>query len=257
MRYHEILEAAPRIPTKYLVDPDTDLALNAQGQWSQSPYLGAVKASTGDGYYAQIHIPQAVWVAMVQQNPHKWAGHAPETFFNEVGNQRPPMRVRFADPRQAAYFAQEVLYGGDWETKDIIEDFFEQQYLGGDGALWQEIKSQVPQFEGTPLGAGDEQTYFADPEEFNRRREAAKQARTQAKNADNYAPGMERKIKNELMSFYLKNSKLAQKRFGMKFKHKGELEQAIEAVIADKGVDYFTTAPGAVKLKDIASLPMK
>lgn len=258
MRYHEILEAAaPRIPARYLIDPETDLALNAEGQWSRSPYLGAVKSSTGSGYVAQIHIPQAVWVAMVQQNPHKWSGHAPETFFNEVGNQRPPMRVAFADPRQAAYFAQEVLYGGDWDTKDVIEDYFEQQYLGGQGEIWQHIKSQVPQYEGKPLGADDEETYFADPEAFNSRREAAKKAQTQAKNASNYEPEMLKKIKSQLSDFYVKNPKLAQKRLGIKFKHRSQLEQVINDVVDSLGVNYFVTAPGSVKFKDLASLPLK
>ena len=259
MRYREIFEAsAAHIPAQYMIDDATDLALNTEGQWSKSPYLGAVAASNRKGYLAQINIPQEIWRQLIQQNPHKWSDKLPPAYFNEQGQSRPPIRVAFADPRQAAWFMQEVLYGGD--AKDLIEDYLEQ-YLGGPGDLWKDLLSKVPTFDGEPLTSADEKDYFADPEVFRQRREerrkAAQDAKTAATNASNYHPEMSRKIKRELVNFFLKNSQLAKRRFGQKFKTRQELEQAVDHVVDQKGVDYFVTAPGSVKLKDIASLPMK
>jgi hypothetical protein len=175
MLYSELFEFAPNIPQKYMIDDETDLALNAPEQWTQSPYLGAVKSPDGKGYIAQIHIPQAVWVDMVQNNPAKWA-NAPKTFFNSVGNQRQAMRVHFDDPRQAAWFAQEVLYGGDWAPKDIIEDYFEEKYCGGDGAVWRDIKRSAQTLMALRYKVTDKDRYFKDPEEFRRHVQQQKNA---------------------------------------------------------------------------------
>jgi hypothetical protein len=247
MRFQEILEAASRLPGKYMVDDSTDLALNLPNQWSQSPYLGAVKSPNG-GYMAQIHVPQDVWVAMVEQNPHKWS-KAPRSFFNPTPNQRPSMIVQgFKDPRQAAWFAQEVLYGGDHKTLDIVEDYFDQRYNEGSGELWKSIRSQTPSFDGEALTAADEQTFFANRDEH-------KKAQTVQKNTADYDKTMKTKIRDTLVAFYTKNKALAKKRLG-NIKSINQLGQAVDQAIERLGVNHFVTAPGSVKLKDVASLAL-
>jgi len=245
MRYSEIIEAAANLPTKYEIDPDTDLAMNLPNQWSQSPYLGAVKAKSGSGYIAQIHIPQAIWTSMVDQNPAKWS-NAPASFFNETGNQRIPMIVgRFADPRQAAWYAQEVLFGGDIQPKEIIEDYFDEKYNDGDGSVWRGLKQNVPAFEGTALTAADEAQFFAT-------RGNSPEA-VQKKNTDEYNRAMPAKIKKAMYDLFSHNRDLAKKRLGFK----GSLEQLkvkIDQLVDQRGVDFFMTAPGSVKMKDLASL---
>ena len=248
MRYSEIFEAAPNIPQKYLIDDETDLALNLPSQWTQSPYLGAVKNPKGDGYIAQIHIPQEVWVRMVEQNPQKWS-NAPESFFKSVGNQRIAMRVGFADPRQAAWFTQEVLYGGDHPPIEVFESFFDEKYNGGNGELWRSLKKQVPHFEGAPIASEDEAEYFANPEEFRKKAQIHK-------NTSAYYEKMPGKIKKALLDFFSRNQALFKKRTGQKPKSQNEMSSMIDALVDKLGIEHFVTGPGSVKMKDIASLTL-
>lgn len=248
MRYYELFEFAPNIPQKYMVDDETDLALNLPSQWTQSPYLGAVKSPKGEGYVSQIHIPQTVWTAMVDQTPSKWS-NAPKSFFNATGNQRPSMRVSFADPRQAAWFSQEALYGGDWSAQDVIEDYFEELYCGGDGAVWRHVKSQVPSFEGAPLESKDEAEWMANHAE-------RKKQITVQNNTSDYNAKMPEKIKAELLAFYSKNKQITRKRFGSNIKSLNDLKHAISDKVDEKGIDFFLTVPGGVKLKNIPSLSL-
>lgn len=246
MRFHEIIgEAASNLPTKYEIDPETDLAMNPPQQWSQSPYLGAVRSKGGKGYMAQIHVPQSVWVQVVDHKQGKW-GNAPKSFFNDTGNQRPAMIVDgFADPRQAAWFTQEVLYGGELPPADIIEDYFDERYNAGDGSIWRSIKDHIPQFSGEPLTAQDEEAFFAAQDQKSAENVVKK-------NTSDYERQMPLKIKKALVDFYSKNRALAKKRLGTDSLN--GIDAAADKLIASKGVAFFMTSPGSVKMKDIASL---
>lgn len=245
MRWNEIInEFAVDLPSKYEIDPETNLAMNLPKQWSQSPYLGAVKSSKGSGYMAQIHIPQHVWSEVIDQKKGKWR-NAPDSFFHETGNRRPSMIISgFQDPRRAAWIAQEVLFGG--HTAEIIEDYFDERYNGGDGSIWRSLASKAPSFTGKPLDASDEEKFFSQ-------RDPKNPAVIQKKNADAYNSMMPDKIKKALVDFYSQNRSLAKKRLGFNGSL-AQLEDVVDKLIASKGVEYFVTTPGSVKLKDIASL---
>jgi hypothetical protein len=245
MRWIEILESATRMPEKYLIDQDTGLALNLPNQWSESPYLGAVRDSKNGGYMAQVHIPQMVWSDMVSDNPGKW-NNAPESFFQPVGNRRPSMIVQFNDPRQAAWFSQEVLYGGDFSTREVIESYFDERYNKSSGEIWRNIKAKAPDFSGEALKSSDEERIFANSEEQK------KQVQMQ-KNASEYEPKMISRIKTHLLDFYTRNKAFAAKKLG-KFKSLRELESLIDDVINKLGVEHFVTSAGSVRLKNASDI---
>ena len=253
MRFSDIYESSlyefvsSSDTSKFPVDADTGLMMNLPKQWSQSPYLGAVKNSRGTGYVAQIHIPQSIWSDLVDGKTHKWK-NAPASFFKDTGNQRTSMIVGpYSDPRQAAWIAQEVLYGGN--AAEYIEDYFDERYNGGDGSIWRSLKSKVPSFDGAPLEEKDRDAFFDKLQKHGDEAKAVE--RKQA-----YEAMMTKKIKRELMALYSANPAMAKKRLAA-FGYTGsrnQLEGVIDQLITARGVEFFVTSPGSVKLKNIAAL---
>lgn len=245
MRLFEFVDVASNIPQKYPIDDDTGLALNPPNQWSQSPYLGAVKSPSGNGYIAQIHIPQEVWSKEIEGRKSRWQT-APDGLFNYEGRQRPPIRVKFDDPRKAAWFVQNTLYG-EKDPSDIIIDWLDEKYGDGNGSSWKSLARAAPNFDGEILTSADEREFFANKAERDRQQ-------TVKTNTVDYNKNMPAKIKQAMVDFYMKNKQLAKKRLGISNLTPNKLNAKVDELIADKGVDYFLTAPGSIKIKDIASL---
>ena len=148
------------IPTKYFIDPDTNLALNTPSQWSRSPYLGAVTDKNHKKYVAHFSIPNEVWINIIDGRA-KWKNILPESFFNEDSQYRSHIRVyNIEDPRQAAWIMQNVLYSDDYDTSELIEDYLEMTYMGGSGSIWNDFLKNVPEFEGVPLNEDDCTEYY-------------------------------------------------------------------------------------------------
>lgn len=211
-----------KLPNRYFIDPETNLALNTPNQWSHSPYLGAVKDSMHKHYVTSIHIPQEIWTKVISSNHQKWK-NAPASLLQENITS---IRVRgFKDPRQAAWFMQELLYSGNVDTEELIEDYLERQYCNGLGDLWDNLLMSVPEFEGTALEASDEKDYF---KKFDA--ETRKKIDTQRKNTAMYETNMRRKIERELQALKLNIN------------------------VDDYGLEFFLTAYGSVKLKDLSKL---
>lgn len=210
------------LPQAYFVDPETDLALNTPNQWSQSPYLGAVRYDD-DTYIAQICIPQAVWEKVIHQNHQKWKDVLPQSLLHtNTGHIRGFLTK---DPRQAAWFMQAVLYSEDNDTEELIEDYLEKKYLGGLGDLWDDLIAKTPEFEGEALTAENELEFF---KKFDA--ETRKRITTQRKNAIAYEKTMRRRIIAELQF------------------------RKIDANIDDFGIEFFVTSTGSVKLRDFKTL---
>ncbi len=211
-----------KLPDRYFIDPESNLALNTPNQWSHSPYLGAVKMADSPNYTTSIHIPQEIWNKLVFSNHQKWK-NAPAYFLHEnIGS----IRVYgFQDPRQAAWFMQELLYSDNVDTEALIEDYLERQYCGGNGDEWDDLLMCVPEFEGQPLNATDEKEYFKKFDPVTR-----KKIDTIRKNTAMYETNMRRKIQRELDSLKLNIN------------------------IDDYGLEFFLTSYGSVKLKDLATL---
>lgn len=246
MRLFEFTDpAAINIPSKYPIDDDTGLALNLPNQWSQSPYLGAVKNPKGSGYVAQIHIPQEVWSKEIEGRNSRWE-NAPSGLFNHEGRMRPPLRVAFSDPRKAAWFVQQVLYG-EKDPSEIIVDWLDEKYNGDGGQVWRSLAKSAPNFDGEALTASDEESFFANQQERQK-------ANTVKTNTNAYNKEMPEKIKRTMVDFYMKNKQLAKKRLGLTNLTPNKIDAKVDELIASKGVDYFLTTPGGVKIKDIASL---
>lgn len=225
---------------KYTTDPSTGLKLNQPNQWSQSPYLYAVKSKSGK-YNAQIHIPQSIWSSMVQGKAHKWSS-APQSFFSQDGKLRNTMLVGpFQDPRRAAWLAQTILFSD--RAEDYIEDYFDEKYNDGDGSIWRSLLKEIPQFDGAPLEEKDKEEFFASIS--NKELDTKKQK---------YEETMTKKLRQALFDFYDKNKALAKKRLPNYTGSRNQLMGVIDKLIADKGLDYFLTSPNSVKFKDIASL---
>lgn len=211
-----------KIPDFYFIDPDTDLALNTPNQWSQSPYLGAVRFND-ETYISQICIPQAVWEKLIHQNHQKWKDVLPQSILHtNTGNIR---GFSTKDPRQAAWFMQAVLYSGDNDTEELIEDYLEMKYLGGLGDLWNDLIAQIPEFEGEALTSENELEFF---KKFDA--ETRKKISTQRKNAIDYDKTMRRKINAELQA------------------------RKLNIDIDYYGIEFFVTCRGSVKLKDFKTL---
>lgn len=210
------------LPDFYFIDPDTDLALNTPNQWSQSPYLGAVRYDN-ETYIAQICIPQAVWEKLIHQNHQKWKDVLPQSILRtNTGHIRGFMTK---DPRQAAWFMQAVLYSDDNDTEELIEDYLEMKYLGGLGDLWKDLIAQTPEFEGEPLTPANEEEFF---KKFDA--ETRKKIAVQRKNAVEYDKVMRRKINAQLDAMKL------------------------TVDIDYYGIEFFVTCKGSVKLKDFSTL---
>lgn len=215
-----------KLPSRYFVDPETNLALNTPNQWSHSPYLGAVKDSTLKNYTTSIHIPQEIWTKVVFNNHQKWK-NAPATLTQE--NVTSIKIYGFADPRQAAWFMQELLYSDNVDTEELIEDYLEMKYCNGNGDLWNDLLLSVPAFEGTPLDASDEKEYFKKFDATER-----KKIDVIRKNTAVYESNMRMKIKNELRRIKMP-----------------------EALVDQFGIEYFLTEYGKVTLKDLKKLTFK
>lgn len=212
-----------KLPTRYFVDPETNLALNTPNQWSHSPYLGAVKDHTLKNYITSIHIPQEIWTKVIFNNQQKWKNAPPSLLRENIGS----IRVYgFEDPRQAAWFMQELLYSDNVDTEELIEDYLEMKYCNGNGDLWNDLLLSVPTFEGTALEASDEKEYF---KKFDA--ETRKKIDTIRKNTAAYESNMRMKIKNELRRLKMD-----------------------EALVDEFGVEYFLVEYGKVTLKDLKKL---
>lgn len=210
------------LPNRYFVDPDTNLALNTPNQWSHSPYLGAVKLKDCKDFTTSIHIPQEIWAKIVFSNHQKWKNAPASLLHDNVGS----IKVfGFKDPRQAAWFAQELLYSDNVDTEELIEDYLERQYCGGLGDLWDNLLMSVPEFKGQPLDTTDEKEYF---KRFDA--ETRKKIDIQRKNTAAYESSMTRKIQRELDTLKLKVN------------------------IDDFGLDFFLSSYGSVKIKDLTTL---
>lgn len=210
------------LPSFYFIDPDTNLALNSPNQWSQSPYLGAVRYND-EKYISQICIPQSIWEKIIHQNHQKWKDVLPQSFLHtNTANIRAFLTE---DPRQAAWFMQSVLYSDDNDAEELIEDYLEMKYLNGLGDLWEDLIKSVPEFEGEALKPDNEIDFF---NKFDA--ETRKKITIQRKNAIEYDKTMRRKIDAEI-----KLNKL-------------------NINIDDYGIEFFTTSKGSVKLKDFKSL---
>lgn len=248
------------VPPQYPIDPETDLALNTENQWSRSPYLYAVKNPAGEGYFAQIHIPQSIYRMHIADLHKRWP-KAPDTLFRDEGRQRMTLKALFKDPRQAAWFAQNVMFSQEHEPKDFILDKLDQMYSqrhDADGHLWNELLRQVPTFEGQPLKSEDAEEFFKDRDAFaasRADREAAMKKRvTLDKNAGSYESDRKKQIKRELMAWFTRmGPAVAKKKFGKELTG-NDLSVRLDKEIDDKGINYFLTGPGSVKLKDIDSL---
>ena len=236
-------ESDDRNPT----DPATGLKMNLPNQWSKSPYLFAVHAPKGDGYVAQIHIPQGVWDEMVDGKQYKWA-NAPKSFFERSGKDRPSMVVgKFADPRQAAWYGQQVLLGD--RADEYIEDYFDERYNGGDGSIWRSLKAKVPSFDGKPLELEDRDEFFSSNKKKSDEQNAIEKQEA-------YNRKFTKVIKDGLTNLYLQNPALAKKRLA-KYGYTGSRNQLpgiIDQVFDDKGLDFFMKRPGSVEIKDLPSL---
>lgn len=211
-----------KLPDRYFIDPESNLALNTPNQWSHSPYLGAVKDALLKNYITSIHIPQEIWHKVVFSNHQKWK-NAPATLLHENVSS---IRVYgFEDPRQAAWFMQELLYSGNVDTEELIEDYLERKYCGGDGELWDDLLMCVPEFEGKPIDVTDEKEYFNKFDAATR-----KKIDTVRKNTASYESNMTRRIQRELDAL------------------------KINVNIDDYGLEFFLTSYGSVKLKDLTKL---
>lgn len=213
-----------KLPERYFVDPDTNLAMNTPNQWSQSPYLGAVRNSTKtDEYVVDIHMPNAIWDKLINQNHQKWKEVLPTSaLHSNYAN----IRINgFKDPRQAAWIMQEVLYSDEYDTEELIEDYLEMKYLEGLGDIWNDLINKVPTFEGEPITSDQENEYFG---KFDA--ETRKKIDTQRKNAIEYDKVMRRKIQKQLDDLKL------------------------DINIDDFGIEYFVTSYGSVKLKDFSAM---
>ena len=213
------------LPNRYFVDETTNLALNTENQWSHSPYLGAVKCSIHKNYSTSIHIPQEIWNKVVFSNHQKWQ-NAPRSIIQE--NLSTIKIFGFQDPRQAAWIVQELLYSGNVDTEELIEDYLELKYCSGKGELWDDLLMSVPEFEGAPLKAEDEKEYF---KKFTP--EVRKKIEIQRKNTAAYETSMRRKIQRQLNSMNIK------------------------VAIDDFGLEYFLMSYGSVNLKDFTKLSFK
>lgn len=253
-------EYIDKTPVKNPEDPETGLFLNDDAaKWrSQSPYLYAVKVPTGSGYYAQIHIPQGLYNEHIKDMQKRWP-KAPSSLFMDDANNRMSLKQRFADPRQAAWFAQEILLDtGNMKAEDVILDRLDELYGNGDGYYWHSLLSKVPTFTGKPLDERDADEFFKDKDELLRQRaerEAQlKKKQTLATNAGNYENDRKKQIKRELTAWFTRmGPAVAKKKFGKPLTG-DELSARLDKEIDDKGINFFLTGPGSVKLKDIDSL---
>lgn len=256
-------EYVDRTPVKNPVDPETDLFLNTDAdKWrSDSPYLYAVKNPRGSGYISQIHIPQALYNEHIKGMEHRWPkGQNIKSLFQDNANNRRSLYAGpFSDPRQAAWFAQEVLLDtGNHKAEDLIISKLDEMYGNGDGYLWKELLSQIPTFSGDPINPDEVDRYLGDKEKMAadraERENALKKKTTLATNAKDYEPFMKKKIKKELMDWFGRmGPAVAKKKFG-KVLTGDEMSAKLDKEIDDKGINFFLTGPGSVKLKPIDSL---
>lgn len=243
--YEYVEPVAGRLPSKYEIDDATGLGVNLPNQWSQSPYLGAVKNNKGNGYVAQIHIPQNVWRLSIEGAKNRWP-NAPETLFQPEARQRIPIRIPFKDPRQAAWFVQQVLYGDNMTPDEVILDYLDEKYGNGDGSIWRTVYSKVPTYDGNELTSDDEQRFFSNKQEYQKQQ-------TVKKNTSNYEAQMPAKIKEQLMAFFSNNRKQVKKKFG-KDLTLNQLSAKLDQLINERGIDYFVTSPGSLKIKNVNDL---
>lgn len=233
----------PLIPqqNQQFYDDDSGLFMNPPSQWSKSPYLGAVKIG-GDGYIAQAHIPQAVWSAVIQDNP-KWHNVLPDGFFNAKGTNRSPIRVaRTKDPRQAAWIVQSLLYGHE-DFGDLLDDYLTLKYIEGQPGIgaFKDALRDLPKFEGEALTVADADSWIQD----QKTRQAAQQ---KVDNAPRYEAQMTKKIVAAFVEA-MRPGSLRKKVFGKSKMSLTQVSQAVTMAVKELGVEHFVTAPGSIKIK--------
>lgn len=226
-------EDFPKMPDMYKYDEESGLYMNTPAQWSKSPYLGAVKDKTGNGFAAQIHIPQAVWEYTIRDNPGKWGNKLPDTFFKENGKDRSTIRIgNLRDPRQAAWIVQTILYGNH-DTAELIDEYLTHKYILGKKGIsaWKETFRDMPKFEGSPLVLADRDEWFAKHKQMDTKAK-------QDKNIETFNTKAPDKIKQAILAKAAQGGP-RKKIFGTNSISLNKLGPIIDKAIAALGVQHF------------------
>lgn len=235
----------PRMPEQNPYDEESGLYLNPKHQWSQSPYLGAVKSKNKTGYDAQIHIPQEVWERVIRDNPAKWNALG-DSYFSENGKGRSTLRIAAKDPRQAAWLVQTVLYG-PYDTNELIDDYLTAKINGRKGiTAWVHLLEDMPRFDGAPLESLDHDDWFENHSERE------KQNKLQ-RNVDAFMAKAPEKIKSAILDAVAKSSSLRKKVFGTSNLTLNQLAPVIDRAILELGTQYFLNG---IKVKDPAQFDL-